>query len=574
MHKYSWSVLVTLGCAPALAMGPADAAEGSAAHGAMLFGQQCQLCHSVEAGGGGGQGPNLAGVVGRSAGSAQFGYSRGMRNAGITWDAGALDRYLAGPAKMVPGTTMPARVDDAGERRDLIAYLTTVAGGPARAAATDTPAAPAVPAGGGGGLLTGSAAFGDWHSDAPGVRRRITVADLPQPFATPSSGNSPSIVDRPEAAVPHAPPGFRVDLFAEGLDNPRLLRVAPNGDVFVAETAAGRIRLLRAGSDGATAAGNSVFADDLDRPFGIAFYPPGPDPQWIYVAENNRVVRFAYRAGDTKTQGRPEVIVPRLTASTGGHSTRDIVFSPDGSRMFVSVGSGSNVADGMGEKSAEAVQEWQKSHATGAAWAGEENRADVLSFSPDGKQAQLFATGLRNCVGLAVQPQTGTLWCSTNERDGLGDNLVPDYVTRVRQGGFYGWPWYYLGDHEEPRLKGQRPDLKGHVDVPDVLLQPHSASLQLTFMQNLAFPAQYQGGFAAEHGSWNRARRTGYKVVRIVLDAKGNPTGEYDDFLTGFVVSDRAVWGRPVGVAVAHDGSLLVSEDANGTIWRVAYVGR
>jgi len=192
----------------------------------------------------------------------------------------------------------------------------------------------------------------------------------------------------------------------------------------------------------------------------------------------------------------------------------------------------------------------------------------VLVFTPEGKNGRVFASGLRNCVGLAVQPLTGALWCSTNERDGLGDDLVPDYVTRVREGAWYGWPWYYLGGHEDPRLAGQRPDLAGKATVPDVLLQPHSASLAMTFSD--AFPPGFRGAFAAEHGSWNRARRTGYKVIRIVLDDQGAPTGEYEDFLTGFVLDDRSVWGRPVGVATTAEGALLVSEDGNGTIWRVA----
>jgi glucose/arabinose dehydrogenase len=194
----------------------------------------------------------------------------------------------------------------------------------------------------------------------------------------------------------------------------------------------------------------------------------------------------------------------------------------------------------------------------------------VLVFDSDGKGGKIFATGLRNCVGLAVHPATGDVWCSTNERDGLGDNLVPDYITRVKPGGFYGWPWYWLGDHEDPRHKGERPDLVGKVAMPDVLLQSHSASLQLTIYDGAMFPAEYKGdAFAAFHGSWNRAKRTGYKIVRV-LQKDGVPTGEYEDFLVGFVASGDSVWGRPVGVAVAKDGALLVSEDGNGTLWRVS----
>ena len=197
----------------------------------------------------------------------------------------------------------------------------------------------------------------------------------------------------------------------------------------------------------------------------------------------------------------------------------------------------------------------------------------MLSFTPDGGDQRIFATGLRNCVGLAVQPSNGELWCSTNERDGLGDNLVPDYVTRVREGAFYGWPWYYMGANEDPKWKGRRPDLAGQVTVPDVLLQPHSASLQMTFYDGKAFPAEFHGNaFAAEHGSWNRAERTGYKLIRIIMK-DGIPTGEYEDFMTGLVLNDREVWGRPVGVTTTSDGALLVSEDGNGTVWRISYRG-
>ena len=292
----------------------------------------------------------------------------------------------------------------------------------------------------------------------------------------------------------------------------------------------------------------------------MAFYPPGPAPQWLYVAETNRVVRFPYRDGDTAARARPEVVVAELAPTSGGHTTRDVVFSLDGKRMFVSVGSQSNAAESLGKKSPDEMRAWAAAHPLGAAWGFEERRADVLVFEPTGGPGRIFATGLRNCVGMAVHPVSGDLWCSTNERDGMGDDLVPDYVTRVREGAYYGWPWYWLGDHEEPGLKGQRPDLAGKATVPDVLLQAHSASLGMTF----------RGGdaFAAEHGSWNRERRTGYKVIRVPT-RNGVPSGEYEDFLVGFVLDARSVWGRPVGVAVAHDGALLVTEDAGGTVWRV-----
>jgi glucose/arabinose dehydrogenase len=334
--------------------------------------------------------------------------------------------------------------------------------------------------------------------------------------------------------------------------------------------AAGRIRVLRPSADGKSAAKNAVYASGLSEPFGIAFYPQGPEPKWVYVAENNRVLRFPYRPGDLTTAAKPEVVVAQLAPTSGGHATRDVAFSKDGARMFVSVGSGSNVAQGMPRKSPEEIKAWEAKRGLGAAWGSEENRADVLVFTPDGKDARIFATGLRNCVGLTVHPQTDDVYCSTNERDGLGDNLVPDYVTRVREGAFYGWPWWYMGNREDPRWKGARPDLSGKVTAPDVPLQPHSAPLGMTFYTGNAFPADYRASaFAAFHGSWNRTARTGYKVVRVLM-RDGVPTGEYEDFLTGFVVDDNRVWGRPVGVATGKDGSLFVSEDASGTIWRVS----
>jgi glucose/arabinose dehydrogenase len=256
----------------------------------------------------------------------------------------------------------------------------------------------------------------------------------------------------------------------------------------------------------------------------------------------------------------------------GGHSTRDVVFSKDDTRMLVSVGSDSNVGEGMGSTpGGRGLSTWIEQQPLGASWGYEIGRAGVLTSDPDGKNAEVFATGIRNCVGLAVHPSTGDLYCSTNERDGLGDNLVPDYVTRVRQGAFYGWPWFYIGENQDPRHASARADLKGKITIPDVLIQAHSASLGLTFYNASAFPAEYRGdGFAAEHGSWNRSKRTGYKVIRIRLK-DGVPTGEYEDFVTGFVVNDSDVWGRPVGVAVARDGALLLSEDGNGTIWRITH---
>jgi glucose/arabinose dehydrogenase len=419
-------------------------------------------------------------------------------------------------------------------------------------------------------ILSGQAAFGDWKADAPGTLRKITAADLPPPFATGSARESARVISPPAGARLATLPGFAVTLFADHLRNPREIRVAPNGDIFVAESRDDRVRVLRPADGGGKVEQNEIFASGLDSPFGIAFYPPGPDPRFVYVANTTSIVRFPYKNGDLKASGPPETVVPDLVDSGAGHWTRDIVFSPDGKRMFVSVGSGSNDAEGMPKT---APDGWAAAHALGATWGNETGRADVLVFDPQGQGRQVYASGIRNCVTLALDPKTGDPWCATNERDGLGDNLPPDYLTRVREGGFYGWPWYYIGDHEDPRHKGERSDLAGKVTVPDLLLQPHSAPLGMAFYDGAMFPTEYQGSaFAALHGSWNRHLRTGYKIVRAILK-DGAPTGEYEDFVTGFVTEDGSVWGRPVGVAVAKDGALLFSEDGNGTIWRVTYSG-
>jgi glucose/arabinose dehydrogenase len=355
--------------------------------------------------------------------------------------------------------------------------------------------------------------------------------------------------------MPKAPEGFEVTEFASKLNNPRKIITAPNGDLFVAESMPGRVKILRDADHDGTAELVQDFATGLQQPFGLAFFPPGPNPTHLYVANTGSVVRFNYKDGDTKAAGKPDTIVADIPGGGrlrgGGHWTRDVVFSPDGKRMFVSVGSRSNVDDDDSEK----------------------RRADILVFHPDGTNEKIFASGIRNPVGLAIQPKTGDVWCSVNERDALGDHLVPDYVTHVQEGGFYGWPWYYIGDNQDPRHKGKHPELKGKVIVPDVLLQSHSASLCMTFYTGESFPAEYRGdAFASEHGSWNRKLRTGYKVVRIPVK-DGKATGEYEDFLIGFVNPDGGVWGRPVGVTVAKDGALLVTDDGTGTVWRVAYTG-
>jgi glucose/arabinose dehydrogenase len=425
----------------------------------------------------------------------------------------------------------------------------------------------------GAATLTGAAAYGDWRTDAPGVTRKITPADI-KPLGGPIGVAPSSNAPRPAGAEPKVPPGFTVAAFAK-LQGPRLIRIAPNGDIFVAETGAGRVKVLRAADGAAAPSDTQTFADGLDRPFGIAFYPAGANPKWVYVANANSVVRFAYQSGDLRARGPAQTVVAKLAANTSTHFTRDVVFSADGRTMFISVGSGSNVGEEVGKKTPDEVKAWQAGHALGADWGNEEDRADVLTFDPEGGGRRVFAAGIRNCVGMAINPTSKDLWCAVNERDLIGDDLPPEYVTRVHQGAFYGWPWYYIGDHPDPRRKDERPDLAGKVTVPDVLLQPHSAPLEMTFYEATsgvaAFPTAYRGSaFVALHGSWNRAKRTGYKVVRLPMKG-GAPSGEYEDFLTGFVVDDRSVWGRPVGVAVAHDGALLVSDDGGDTVWRVAY---
>jgi glucose/arabinose dehydrogenase len=394
--------------------------------------------------------------------------------------------------------------------------------------------------------------FTDFRYEKPGTFRKITVADLPQPYTTQSAENGPKLVARPENAWPVALPGFKVGLYAGALDNPRTLRTAPNGDIFLTESDPGRIRVYRGLTSDGKPEQSAVFASGLKHPYGLAFYPPGPDPQWLYVGSTSELVRFPYHNGDLKASGAAEHIAD--LPGTGGHWTRAVEFSQDGKRMFVAVGSGSNVDD-------------PDTHPR------EKDRADILACDPANCTLSVYAYGIRNAGGgIAVDPETGELWCSVNERDALGDNLVPDYITHVQEGGFYGWPWWYMGGHQDPRHQGKHPELKDKVIVPDVLLQPHNASLGFTFYEGQQFPAEYKGDiFASEHGSWNKAVRVGYEVIRIPLHSTGHASGEYEDFLTGFVLPDGNVWGRPVGITVAPDGSLLVSDDGSDSIWRVSY---
>ena len=329
------------------------------------------------------------------------------------------------------------------------------------------------------------------------------------------------------------------------------------------------MRVFRPGKAGAGPAQGEIFADGVPRPYGIAFYPSGENPRFVYVATSDSVMRFPYRSGEIESlRSRGEDCEPARSAD--GHWTRDLAFSPDDKTLFVAIGSGSNVDEGAPRADQASIGEAP----LGASFGDEQGRADVLAFDPDGKNQRVYATGIRNCSGLAVQPATGALWCAVNERDGLGDNLPPDYATHVTEGAFYGWPWYYLGDHQDPRHKDERTDLAHHITIPDVLIQAHSAPLGIAFYTGDQFPSEYKGdAFVALHGSWNRSTLTGYKVVRLLMK-DGKPTGAYEDFLVGFVGDDKSVWGRPVGVGVMRDGSLLVSDDGSNSIWRVSYKGK
>ena len=411
-------------------------------------------------------------------------------------------------------------------------------------------------------VLTGQAAFTDAAHESPGTRRHLTAADLPAPAPDQSIDNGPSVVPRPANAWPKAPKGFKVELYAADLEGPRLMRTAPNGDIFLAESETGKIKVLRGVTPDGKAQQISVFAEGLHQPFGIAFFPSGPNPKYVYIGDTDEVLRVPYKNGDLKASGSPEKLADlpgggRLRG--GGHWTRDLAFSKDDTKLFVSVGSHSNVDD-------------PDTHPE------EEHRADVLEYTPDGKFLKVYAYGIRNCVGEAINPITGELWCSTNERDALGNNLVPDYVTHVQEGGFYGWPYYYMGGArggvQDPRHQGKHPELQSKVITPDILVNPHFASLEMLFYEGSQFPAEFKGdGFAAEHGSWNRKERSGYEVIRLPMK-NGHATGEYEDFLTGFTVGDGSVWGRPVGVTVGKDGSLFVSDDGSKSIWHVIYTGK
>ncbi len=364
-------------------------------------------------------------------------------------------------------------------------------------------------------LLIGRSAAAQFLDQTPEQKFQIDPAHLAKPYASDSVDNSPDIVARPDVPFFRLPPGFAVN---------ELLRDA-DGD--------GRAELI------------STFAAGFKRPHGLAFHDG-----YLYVADVNRVWRLAWRAGETKAQGPAEPVTNAgVFGSAEGHWTRNIVFAPDGKRFFVTVGSASNLGEDPPP------------------------RASVQSFAADGSDQRTLATGLRNSVGIAYRPDTNDLYVVVNERDGLGDDLVPDYLTRVREGGFYGWPYAYIGANPQPDFPS-RPNLAAKAIVPDLLFQAHSAPLGLAFYEGRMFPPDYRGdAFVALHGSWNSGQPTGYKIVRVPFK-NGKPAGYYENFLTGFWISGRTpakVWGRPVALAVAADGSLLVSDDASGSIWRISY---
>lgn len=540
-------------------------AHAATPNGQRVFQNNCAMCHSASSDMTTLAGPPLFNVVGRRvAGAQDFAYSDALSAVGAKgkhWTAQELDLFLKDPSAYAPGTAMPVAVAHPDERAALVDYLAA-----AKGTAVATAKAPAAAA--------GISSEESWSDDKPGRVHQVRMTDLPPPFASASAGNNPRNVPRPQGVLPSVPENFAVSLWAADADRGRVMVKAPNGDIFISSTTKRLIKVFRS-STGATADTVSVFASKLDRPFGFAFWPVGPSPRYLYVANVNSIVRFPYRNGDLVAAAEPEVVVPTLTAESGSHSSRTLVFSADSKTMYLSIGSASNVAEGIGAAPPEPLAQWEAKHGLGAAWGAELDRALVLAFDPDGKNKRTFATGLRNCVGMYLYPRTGELLCSVNERDMLGDNLPPDYLTRVKAGAHYGWPWYYIGSHEEPRLKGHRPDLKGRVTVPDLLLTAHSAPLGMTMYEaspsaKAAFPVEYNGDlFLALHGSWNRAARTGSKVVRVFMN-DGVPTGKYQDFMTGFVVSDKEVWGRPSWVVMQDDGSLLVDDDVTGEIWRVA----
>ena len=366
---------------------------------------------------------------------------------------------------------------------------------------------------------------------------------LPAPFATSSSGNGPHRAKPPAGFLPTVPAGFRINVYAASFKVPRWLMVAPNGDIFLADNGAGEIIVMRDPQHTGAAQEREVFVSDQKRPFGIAFRE-----DYVYIGNTRELVRFKYDPKTSKRLGEKEHL---MDLPGGGHDTRSLAFSADGKHLFVAVGSGSNIDTGEDPR-----------------------RAAVTICDPDGKNARLYATGLRNPVGLALEPVTGEVWTSVNERDELGDDLPPDYFTSVKDGGFYGWPYSYIGNNVDSRVKQEHPEFVARAIIPDVLLGAHVAPLQFAFYTGSQFPESYRGGaFVAEHGSWNRASRSGYQIAFVAFK-NGKPSADPVPFMTGLVPdpSKEDVNGRPVGVTVAPDGSLLVSDDGAGVIYRISAV--
>lgn len=406
-------------------------------------------------------------------------------------------------------------------------------------------------------LLTGSSGCSLPSGSAPSelsatpsaealAHHEITLAMLPPPYATPSVTNEPRIIARPAGSQLLLSSGFEIRTFAEGgFEMPRWMALSPNGDVFLADSESGAIIVLRDTEGKGSADTRFTFATGLNRPFGMAFWH-----NYLYVGDTDAVVRFRYQPGQTKAEGAPQEICPLPAKGYNNHWTRNVLFSPDSLKMYVSVGSGTNVdvePDPM--------------------------RGTIDEYNPDGTGHRFLAQGTRNPIGLAFNPTTGKLWANVQERDGLGDDLPPDYLTEIKEGGFYGWPYAYVGPNPDPRHRGKRPDLVQKTITPDVMFQAHSAILGLVFYEGTMFPEEYRGDvFVAMHGSWNRSRRSGYKVVRVRFK-DGRPVGGYDDFVTGWMLGekDRRVWGRPVGLLVLKDGSMLITDDGGNKIWRVTY---
>jgi len=381
------------------------------------------------------------------------------------------------------------------------------------------------------------------------------LPELPPPYATPAATRFAKVVGWPADMTPKAPPGFTVQAYARDLQNPRWLLVLPNGDVLVAEPHRSRstedddrVSLLRDADGDGVAEQRFTLIEGLNRPFGMLLRRDR-----LYVASTDAVWSYSFLVGQTQTNAPPRKLFDLPAGQRNNHWTRNLATDPDEKRLYVAVGSSTNVDE-------ERIDENQP------------HRAAILSSSWDGSDLAVFASGLRNPVGMAFEPVSGRLWTVVNERDMLGDDLVPDYLTEVRKGGFYGWPYSYFGRHEDPRKAGQRPDLVAKAIVPDVALGAHTASLGLAFYKSDTFPAKYRGGaFIGQHGSWNRSQFAGYRVVFVPFEG-GRPAGAAEDFLTGFVKDEASdeVYGRPVGLAVARDGALLVADDAGKTIWRVA----